>query len=273
MTVIAMTREMGSQGKDVALGLAERMQLPVVHHNLIEHNISEKMHVSESDVHRHLEGKTSLLERWRFPGNALANLTASEVLALAEKGRVIIRGWGSTHLLHSVDHVLCVRVCAPLEQRIATLMERLEIDDEAYARREIIINDTAHGQILKRMLHGDWQNPDHYDLVINTERVPIDEAVDLIEHTLQLPSFQETESSRAKLIKLRIESELRTSVLTDAVLKSDSASINFDVNPHTLDVTLSGGVRQRPTRDRMLERARSIEGVGEVINGIALVRD
>lgn len=272
MPVIAMTREMGSKGKDIALGLAERLQLPIVHHNLVEHDLSEKLHIPESDVHRHLEGKTSLLDRWKFPSKDLANMTACEVLELAEGGNVLIRGWGSTHLLHSVDHVICVRVCAPLPQRIATLMERLEIKDEAFARKEIIINDTAHGILLKRMIHGDWQNAEHYDLVINTERLPIDEGVDLIEHTLQLPSFQETAASRSHLKKLRIEAQLRTTMLSDASLKSDAAVINFDVDTANHNVILSGGVRKVKTRDQMIAKASELSGVNEVIDNILIVQ-
>lgn len=273
MPIVAMTREMGSKGKDIALGLAERMKMPIVHHNLVEHDISERMHVIESDVHRHLEGGTSMLERWRFPGKILANMTASEVYELAEKDNVIIRGWGSTHLLQSVDHVLRVRVCAPMDERVNTLMDRLEIKDESYARREIITNDTAHGQLMKRMMHGDWRNSEHYDLVINTGRVPIDEGVDLIEHTLQLPSFQKTSASQTRLSQLRIESQLRTLMLTDAKLKSHAASINFQVDPNTLDIILSGGVRKQSTREKMVDTARTVQGIGKVENNIALVKD
>jgi len=40
MTVIAMTREMGSLGKDVAFGVAEKMGLEVVHHELVERDIA-----------------------------------------------------------------------------------------------------------------------------------------------------------------------------------------------------------------------------------------
>jgi hypothetical protein len=45
MTVIAMTREMGSLGKDVAAGLADQMGLTVVHHELVEHNLAERLGV------------------------------------------------------------------------------------------------------------------------------------------------------------------------------------------------------------------------------------
>jgi hypothetical protein len=36
MAVIAMTREIGTLGKDVAAGLAERLGLDVIHHELIK---------------------------------------------------------------------------------------------------------------------------------------------------------------------------------------------------------------------------------------------
>ncbi len=35
MTVIAMTREMGTLGKDVAAGLAKALDIEVVHHELV----------------------------------------------------------------------------------------------------------------------------------------------------------------------------------------------------------------------------------------------
>ena len=45
MTVIAMTREMGTLGKDVAAGLADVLGITVVHHELVEHHIAERMDV------------------------------------------------------------------------------------------------------------------------------------------------------------------------------------------------------------------------------------
>ena len=205
MPVIAMTREMGSKGTEIAQGLAERMNIPIVDYNLVEYDdISKEMCISNegcsnnNDVYYQLERKRSLLERWQFQGKGLVNMTVSEILDLAENDNVIIRGWGSTYLLNQIDHVLCVRVCAPLEKRVNTLIERLETKDRIFARHEIIINDTAHGQLMKRIVHDDWQNSEHYDLIINTGRVPIDEGIDLIENTMQLSIFQKTPKSEAQ---------------------------------------------------------------------------
>ncbi|MBL8882654.1 MAG: cytidylate kinase family protein [Hyphomicrobium sp.] len=59
MTVIAMTREIGARGSDVAAGLAERLGLEIVHHELVEHDIAARTGLSEDEVHRHLEGEAS----------------------------------------------------------------------------------------------------------------------------------------------------------------------------------------------------------------------
>jgi len=55
MAVIAMTREMATLSKDVAAGLAERLRLTVVHHELVEHDIAGRAGIRESEVHRFLE--------------------------------------------------------------------------------------------------------------------------------------------------------------------------------------------------------------------------
>ena len=60
MAVIAMTREMGTLGKDVVAGLAERLGLEVIHHGLVENDIAETAGLPENEVHRFLEGKASL---------------------------------------------------------------------------------------------------------------------------------------------------------------------------------------------------------------------
>ena len=54
MPLIAMTREMGSLGKDVAAGIAERLGKPVVHHEIID-NLASKMRLRKSHVIRFLE--------------------------------------------------------------------------------------------------------------------------------------------------------------------------------------------------------------------------
>ena len=60
MPLIAMTREMGSLGKDVAAGLAARLNRKVVYHEIIE-PIANKMRLRKSHVERFLDGRAGFV--------------------------------------------------------------------------------------------------------------------------------------------------------------------------------------------------------------------
>ena len=61
MAVIAMTREMATLGRDVAAGLAQRLGLHVVHHELVAQDIAGRPGQRESEVQRFLEGEAPCL--------------------------------------------------------------------------------------------------------------------------------------------------------------------------------------------------------------------
>ena len=200
MAVIAMTRETATRGSEVAAGLANRLGLAIVHHEIVEHDIAERAGMPESEVHRFLEGETSLLERWTLDRKRMSRYTAQEILELAAKGNVLIRGWGATYLLKSVPHVICVRICAPMLFRESVLIERLGVGIAANARREIERSDAAHNGTIQRLFGIDWEDPSLYAIVLNTARVPVADCVEHIVRLAESSTFQETARSRSVLM-------------------------------------------------------------------------
>ncbi len=77
MPMIAMTREMGSLGKDVAAGVAARSGKRVVYHEIIE-PIASKMRLRKSHVERFLDGKSGIWERLTTDKTSLSIFTADE---------------------------------------------------------------------------------------------------------------------------------------------------------------------------------------------------
>ena len=134
MPVIAMTQEMATLGKDVALGVCEALGLQQVRHEVGD-VVAGRMSVKKSLIRRIREGKASKVEKWAADEKTMSIFTAEEVFDLAVKGNVLIRGWGATLLLKPVPHIPCIRVTAPAEVRVKRLMERLETDDEDLARQ------------------------------------------------------------------------------------------------------------------------------------------
>lgn len=220
MTVIAMTREMGTLGKDVAAGLAEKLGIEVVHHELVAQNVGQRIGVDESSVLRFLEGRASLMERWKIDSKKLSQFTVDEILQLALRGNVIFRGWGAAQLLSDIPHVLCVRVCAPMNIRVDEMVGRLNevawerskpIENsplivkegvgvgEDDARREIERNDQAHAMVVGDQLGTDWQDNTHYDLVLNTGRMSIERCIDQLLHLVKSDEYKPTDASLALL--------------------------------------------------------------------------
>lgn len=262
MAVIAMTREMGSRGKDVAAGLAEQMGLTVVHQELVEHHLAEKLGVQEGAVHRYLEGEASLLERWKIDKQKLCRFTAEEILELAQKGNVIIRGWGATGVLRHIPNVLRVRVCADMGFRERVMMERLGVEATA-ARREIERSDAAHAAIVRSFFSVDWQNPLIYHLVLNTAGVPIETCVPIVRLLAERPEFQETEETRSVLADKLVESRVRAAL-------GDGTSLPITISVVKGKVTLTG-TTMSPIGN-VEEVARGIPGVTGVENRVVVVR-
>ena len=75
MPLIAITREMGSLGKDVARGLGEALGIPVVYHEVIDH-LADRMRVRKSHVIRFLDGKANIWERLTTDKTSLSIYTA-----------------------------------------------------------------------------------------------------------------------------------------------------------------------------------------------------
>ena len=222
MTVIAMTQEMASLGKDVALGVAEALGLQLVRHEVGD-MVAGRMQVKKSLIRRIREGKAGKIEKWGADEKTISIFTAEEVFDLAVKGNVLIRGWGATLLLRSVPHIACVRVCAPLELRVKRLMDRLETDDEALARHEIEVDDAARAARMGEHFNVTWGDPTLYDLTLNTERVSIAACVDEVVRLSRAKEFQETAESRQYLADLALQAKAL------AALKADARTSGIDI--------------------------------------------
>jgi cytidylate kinase len=260
MPLVAITREMGSLGKDVASGLSEALGVPLVYHEVIDH-LADRMRVRKSHVIRLLDGKANILERMSADKTSLSVFTADEIVNLALQGKgAVIRGWGATHLLHEVPHAVCVRVCAPFDVRKRRMMERVGSFDEEQVGDEIRQNDEAHGAIMKRNFAVDWTASDNYDLVLNTERVSVKACIDSVLKLAQSADFAETDASRQRLRDLalawRVRARLRSSQKTRGLRVAVTASQGC--------VTLAGLLDRLEQRAAVNEIAGSAEGVSGI---------
>jgi cytidylate kinase len=255
MPLVAMTREMGSLGMDVARILESELKVPVVYHEMIN-NLADKMRLRKSHVIRLLGGKANLFERLTADKTSLNIFTADEMLQVASKGAVM-RGWGAAHLLRPVKHAIRVRICAPFELRVKRMMARL---DTSAVATEIRNSDEAQGAIAKRHFGVEWQDPEGYDLSLNTERMSVEQCAEEIIQLSRKPDFSETDESLVALSNLALQARIKAALRADP----STRDLTFGVDSEGGRVRLRGIV---DTRDEWKNAARvvtSVHGVTDV---------
>ncbi|MEJ5990003.1 cytidylate kinase family protein [Ramlibacter sp. PS3R-8] len=266
MPVIALTQEMGSLAKDVALRLGESAQLAVMRNEVVE-NVAGRMQVPASLIRRLREGKAGLVERLSTDKDQVAVYTAEEVFAQALRGNAVLRGWGATCLLQPVRHVVRVRVTRPFALRVDWVMNHLGTDQRDAAESEVRRSDAAHASRMNAQFGVTWGDPLLYDMVLNTERISIEGCVEQILALAGRPEFQETAESRSILEGLALSARVR------AALKANESTRDVDVQVESREgrVTLAGiVVNEREKRDTG-QVAKAIAGAGNVDNQLRLM--
>jgi cytidylate kinase len=270
MAVIAMTREMGSRGREVAQRVADQKGLRLVLHELVEHDLAERMQVPESTVHHRFEGGATLRERLQIGSKRLACYAAEEILDLAQKGNVLIRGWGACLLLREVPHVARVRVCAPMEHRERSVMDRRSLKDRSPARQEIQRNDAAHRRSLEIAFGVDREDPLLYDMVLNTEHLSIETCVKLVCDLVESPEFRETEASRGILDDKALEARIR--IKLGERFTPGTGVTGIEASARGGNVILKGIAIHSSLAAEAGEIVNGIAGVKDVQNRIEIVR-
>lgn len=267
MPVIALTQEMGSLAKDVAVRLGEVAGLQVMRHEVVE-NIAGRMHVETSLINRLRGGKAGLRERLTADKERFAVFTAEEVFALAQRGNIVLRGWGATMLMREVPHAVSVRITRPFEQRVQWLMEHLETPDREAAEAEVRRSDAAHASRMHATFGVTWGDPLLYDLVINMDRISVDSAAAQILALAGRPEFQETEASRATLEGLALAARVRAAIAANEMTRETKIGISGNGGKK---VVLTGLVLNDAERAEVERIAGSVVGKGKVENNLRVM--
>lgn len=105
--------------------------------------------------------------------------TTKTILKIAESGKAIIVGRGSTVITSNLPNVIQIRLIAPLEMRVQHLITQHKLDRK-YAVDFIRREDRARKKYVKTHFFKDIDDLAQYHIVINTEKVMHNEASELI---------------------------------------------------------------------------------------------
>ncbi len=210
MAIITISRGSYSRGKDTAERLAERLGYRCIGRDtLIE--ASKEFNIPEIKLIRALYDAPSVLDRFTYGKERYIKFIRRRVLESVQQDNVVYHGLAGHFFLQGIPHVCMVRIIARLEDRIREEMRREDISYEK--AQNVLVKDDHERRKWARHLYGiDTSDASLYDLVLHVNKFDVEDAVDIIAHTINRPCFQTTQESREMLDRMvlcaKVESEL-----------------------------------------------------------------
>jgi hypothetical protein len=182
--VITVSRELGANGEEIARRLARLSRFHLFDREILD-AIAKDFGVRDRMVELLDEKTQSELESWflgmitgRIIDQSDYVLSLTRIVgSLVNFGDAILVGRG-TNIIVGPTRGFHLRIVGAKTKRAANISARLNIPLKE-AERMIEQNDDMRAHFVKKSFGADINNPALYDLIINTDAITIDDAVDL----------------------------------------------------------------------------------------------
>jgi hypothetical protein len=169
--------------------------------------------------------------------------------------------------LQRVPHALRVRITAPEATRALRLGQEQGLTAEEGALSLVRRSDRERAARVRFVHHVDWDDPLLYDLVLNTERLTVAEAVRVLREMVQLERYRATTASLAALRDLSLAARARAELLRDPV----TAHLHLDIECSDGVLRVRGVVGEAALRARVQEIVGAIPGLRAVQAELAVL--
>ncbi len=258
MTIVAISREMGSGGYEIGAAIAKALNFEYVDRQILL-QAAHAHGVPEAKIVDVVERRLSLWERFDEEKRRYLTLLEAAYYAFAEQGNLVTASRSGPFFVRDVSHALKVRIMAPFEVRVRRVMAQDKLDQKVAASKVRSYDRELSGRI--DYLFGlDWTRPENYDLVINTRDDAWEFYTDLLVTAARHPKYQPTPESRQKICDLSLAAKVRAAIATDP----ETQHISVEVTAQSGHVVLKGVVFSPTMLEAAAVVAQRVPGVTNV---------
>jgi cytidylate kinase len=265
MSIITISRGSYNRGKEVAEKVAKELGYECVAREAIV-EASREFNIPEVKLVRALHDAPSVLDRVSYGKEKFVAYYQLCFLEHLQRDNVVYHGLAGHFLLKGISHVLKIRILSDMADRVKLEMEREKIQEkEAF---HILQNDDEERRKWSKHLYGiDTNDPSLYDLFIHIKKITVDDAVDIICHTVRFDHFKTTMESKAVLDDMLLAARVKVALVDRAP--------NAEVSSRQGDIFIKMGsseYRDEKLVETVTEIAQGVPGVkGIDINVVSLV--
>lgn len=197
MAILTVSRLYGSGGSEVAALVAKQLGWSLLDNEVVD-AVAARLGLSSAEVQAREERVPSLVERlasamamgsqeWMTPVAAAKRPTDEQLLDVTRhiiqeaiaRGPVVVVGRGAPAMLAERTDALHVFCYAPRKALIARTMRRESLSEDEASK---LVDDTNRERERWVRLHWEreWRSHENYDLSVNTERLGVQGAADLV---------------------------------------------------------------------------------------------
>jgi len=175
MDVITMSRQMGSEGDHIASLVSSMLDYRLVDRQAVIIEAQKRGLMTPEIAHEVIERRPPFLAKFDERRIKAVYSIRSMVREIAAKGEVVFIGLGANLELKDHTETFDVRLIADLETRIARMEQESKLN-RGRAVKALKQGDRESAEYVRHFFLSDWSDPQLYDFVINTTKIPPDVA-------------------------------------------------------------------------------------------------
>ncbi len=181
--IVTVSRQKGSRGSYFASRLSERLGYQRLHREMIDticQSSGYRKRIIES-IDNKFRGALELLVESLFTGQSVDHYDyfkhmCRTVLSMSRLGGVILVGRGGNFIL-GLKRGFHIRFIAPKWKRVENLVKYKQMS-ESEAVQLIDKSDAERKEFIQKLFGADIDDPHHYDLVVNSIYMDVEELLD-----------------------------------------------------------------------------------------------
>ncbi len=265
MSVVTISRQLGSLDLEIAQELAKNQHLTIIDKEEIEKKLQEYK-VEKKNIERFDERKPGFWDAFSTDRDIYLNYLKLAILEYARQDNCIILGRGAQVILEHVPGVLRLRFVSAPEMRAKRLQQELNCN-ENHAYKLMMKSDHERAGFHRFFFDVDWTRDELYDIVLNTGTLPKETILDILTRFLEdIGKNLKTERNQ-KLDDLILSQRIVVKILYDSKLP-----VRFlEVRCAGGKIVLEGVTESHAVVTAAESAAKEVPGVKSIENHLSVV--
>jgi cytidylate kinase len=265
MSIITISRGLFSSGQALAEQVAKTLGFRSMSRELLL-EAAQRYEIPEAQLTELLETSPEVTPLQPEHTRLYRVVMQAAMCEVVQGGKIVYHGHGGQELLPGIQHVLKIRLLAPLSYRVERVREQRRMDQTS-AHLYIARVDEIRARRVEQLFGVDWQDPRRYDLLLNLGRMSLDEAAQRVVEWTKRPEFQPTPASEQALQDLTLKA--RTEAALIVTPETHEANLNVLAKQGTVYVwgALAGFGLER----EVMRVIQGVPGVQEIVPDLRVV--